>query len=613
MEELVKLIGPPPHAFNYIAGTVRYLNLTRLDPHNIYLIPPPGAPNGSVGLEACELLAGPSYGGYGPGNTLDSIATWVVPLLILVGNVNYASFAAQKYWNQITIALHLLGNPVHAIWSLLAKLDVKRRIEIRCRDGLREVENGEDVVWIYSAILYALDDFNFSFHFEHHFRALMAIARSDAVEEKEACKRAAIELSVSRVNNTRRALFAILGYVTAITANIIRADFSDKIPLHISHTIALRELNFWLICAIILSAKVGGYPSEWKSVGVLVDLQAKLDPAPFRLGPLEPWNGGNYTWRPKKNMSKLSSSSDRRFLVLALLAFVSVTAAMAPSLTLSYYTPTKGIGVRSIVELSYWSWWCFNALVTYYIDQYGSPSKKKWLYAIAKDSFSAIFMILFLFSAWAGWWNSCFHWSAALDIRKGRDKAYIDLVGMESDILALMKKAFPIIVALGIGTQLALTTFMIWYSQGSMHPPAMEATEPGNVFRELLVEHPAQINPRRSTTRLIRESSSMEEGVEQQQQREDDIAYARDDENPVYPPAASPNSSSSLLQQGYHETHEMDSFREGDITYARDHENLVDLPAASLNSSSSQLQDYHEMDRFFLRRRESGRDSARGT
>lgn len=212
-----------------------------------------------------------------------------------------------------------------------------------------------------------------------------------------------------------------------------------------------------------------------------------------------------------------------------------------------------------------------------------------------------------------GWWNSCFHWSAALDIRKGRDKAYIDLVGMESDILALMRKPFPIIVALGIGTQLVLTALMIWYSQGSMHPPAMEATEPRNVFRELLVEHPAQINPRRSTTGLIRESSSMEEGVEQQQQREDDIAYARDDENPVYPPAASPNSSSSLLPQGYHETHEMDSLREGDITYARNHENLVDLPAASLNSSSSQLQDYHEMDRFFLRRRESGRDSARGT
>lgn len=403
MEELINLIGPPPPAFNYAAGTARYLNLARLDPKNVYLIPPPGAPNGTVGLEACELLAGPSYGGYGPGNTLDSIATWVVPLLILLGNVNYASFDAQKYWNQITIALHLLGNPIHAIWSLLAKLDVKRRIEARCRNDLMEaeVENAEDVIWIYSAILYALDDFNFSHDFNLHFTSLMAIAKSSEVKEKEACKRAAIELTVSRVNNTRRALFAILGYVTAITANIIRTDFSEKKPLHISHTIALREVNFWLICAIILSAKVGGFPSEWKSVGVLVDLQAQLGLEVFKLRPLEPWSGGNYTWRPEKNTSKISSSPDRRFLVLAFLAFASVTTAMGASLILSYNTPTKGVAVRSTVELSYWSWWCFNALVTYYTDQ-GSPSKKKWLCTIAKDGITAIFMILFLFSAWTG-------------------------------------------------------------------------------------------------------------------------------------------------------------------------------------------------------------------
>lgn len=405
MEELIQLIGPPPPAFNYNAGTTRYQNLTRIDPRNIYLIPPSGAPNGTVGLKACELLAGPSYGSYGAGNALDSIATWVVPLLILVGNMNYASFDAQKYWkNQITIAMHLLGNPIHAIWSLLVKLDVKRRIEARCRDGLKKVENGKDLVWIYSAILYALDDFNFSSDFEHHFRSLMAIARSHAVEEQEACRRAAIELTVSRVNNTRRALFAILGYVTAIAANIVRADLSGtgKIQIHISHTIALRELNFWLICAIILSARVGGYPSEWKSVGVLLDLQSKLDPAPFRLKPLKPWTGGNYTWRPQKNMSKISSSLDRKFVVHALLAFASVTSAMAASLILSYNTPTKGIGVRSIVELSYWGWWCFNALITYYIELYGKPSERKWLYLIAKDGLAAIFMIVFLLSAWAG-------------------------------------------------------------------------------------------------------------------------------------------------------------------------------------------------------------------
>ena len=418
MDELTKLIGAPPSTFNYDSGTIRYQNLTRLDPNNYYLIPPPGAPKDTVSVKACELLAGPGYGTYGRGNTLDAIGTWVVPLLVLVGNVNYASFSSHKYWNQITVVVQLFGNPIHAIWALLLKLDVKRRCEARCRAELKGVKNAEDEIWIYSTLLYALDDFAFSERFDDHFEILMCIAKSRQSRSKTACRRAAVQLTLSRVNNTRRALFAILGYLAAITANVLRAVFSETIQLHISHTIALRELNFWLISAIILSARVGGFPSEWEAVRVLLDLQSQLkEPRTnqrqtigperkryeFGLKRLEPWTGGNYTYRPKKDNSKeISGFSDYRFLILASLAFASVTIAMLTSLWMSYLTPTSGIGVRSIVELSYWAWWCFNAGLTYAVDQIGGISKRKWLYTIGKDGVSAVFTIVFLFSAWSG-------------------------------------------------------------------------------------------------------------------------------------------------------------------------------------------------------------------
>lgn len=155
----------------------------------------------------------------------------------------------------------------------------------------------------------------------------------------------------------------------------------------------------------------------------------------------------------------------------------------------------------------------------------------------------------------------------ALDVRKGRTKAYIDLVGMESDIAALMRKPLPIVIALGIGAQLALTTFMVWYSQGTLRPPAMDPTEPEIMFRTLLIEHPVQNPPRRSTTTLNRESSTMEEG------------------------------GNHALRQQHHEDEELDD------------ESPLVLPAASLNSSGSLLQDY-EMDDFLLRRRESARTVA---
>lgn len=86
---------------------------------------------------------------------------------------------------------------------------------------------------------------------------------------------------------------------------------------------------------------------------------------------------------------------------------------------------------------------------------------------------------------------------------------------MESDIAGLMKKPFPIVVALGISAQLALTIFMIWYGQGTLHPPAMDATEPAIVFKNLLIKHSAPMTsmiPRRSTTNL-------EEGANDSQQQ----------------------------------------------------------------------------------------------
>ncbi len=183
------------------------------------------------------------------------------------------------------------------------------------------------------------------------------------VELKSACRRAAIDLTTARVNNTRRAVFAILGYLAAITANVIRVDFSGNVPLHYSHTIALRELNYWLITAIILSAAVGGLPSEWTSVGILMELQSKtgLD---FHIKRLRPWRGENHTWRPEKDLSRtISGVSDQRHLLLAFLSFASITTAASISFIMSYFSPTKGVGVRSIVELTYWGWWFANAIV----------------------------------------------------------------------------------------------------------------------------------------------------------------------------------------------------------------------------------------------------------
>lgn len=261
-----RLLGPFPKRFDLEVGRRRWQKLRELDPSSPLLITPPGGSAGSVSLEACYLLAGRQFGFYTWQTALEGITTWVVPLLVLLGNVNFASLPQYKVWNQLSVVAHMLGNPIDALWGLLTKLDVERRIKHRCREVFRM----EDV-WIFQTILFALDDFEFSERFEENLEILRkaVIPPDEAPDEdryKKAmkhCRRAAVDLATHRVNNTGRALLAILSYCAAVASKLILANSGADIPPHLSHTIALRAIMYWLGPMLILSAKAGGYPSEW--------------------------------------------------------------------------------------------------------------------------------------------------------------------------------------------------------------------------------------------------------------------------------------------------------------------------------------------------------------
>jgi hypothetical protein len=251
---LIALGLTTPKTFNITAGLENYQRIRAADPCNALVKAPAGAPNGTVSLENCVVLASPSWTAYGGEVAFDNITTWVVPLFILIINVNYSSFRQFEVYNQVSIALHLLGNPIDATWSLLTKLDVGRRIRYRCTQTF-----GPDDGWIYATILLALDDHCFSENFEDRMAQFRAIATSHNADARRACKIAAIRLSVSRVNNTHRALFAIGGYCVAILSNYVKAILEDDIEICLPHTIALRQLFYWLVISIVLSAAVGGF------------------------------------------------------------------------------------------------------------------------------------------------------------------------------------------------------------------------------------------------------------------------------------------------------------------------------------------------------------------
>lgn len=416
-----RLLGLSRERFDLDFGRQRWQRLRELDPFSPLLIPPPGAPPGTVSLEACYLLAGRKFGFYSYQTALEGITTWAIPLLVLVGNMNFAGFRQYKVWNPLSIAAHVLGNPVDALWGLLTKLDLERRIECRCREEFGNIVPKEDI-WIFRTTLIALDGFGFSEGFEGHLKMLKEVAKSDDHEQvMQACRRAAFDLAAYRVNNTGRTLLAILGFCAAVASKLLLAN-SSSIPPHLPHTIALRAIMYWLGPMVILSAKAGGYPSEWTSVGILRDLEDRLDrPRYFDLQPLTPWNGGNYTWRPQKDIShRISGRKDARSWFLLSLSVASVTGAWATSFVISFRTPTRGVGARGVAQLSFLAWWLSVGFATGMVEHYNRTNqnlktaedykrrnqtlKTRWIIMSCINMVGAVGILTILLGSFSGTW-----------------------------------------------------------------------------------------------------------------------------------------------------------------------------------------------------------------
>lgn len=73
-------------------------------------------------------------------------------------------------------------------------------------------------------------------------------------------------------------------------------------------------------------------------------------------------------------------------------------------------------------------------------------------------------------------------------IQIGKSQAYIDLVSMKVYILWLMKKPFPIAMALGTAAQFVLAAAMVWYAQGGLRPAAVDDEHVEAYFMALLDE-----------------------------------------------------------------------------------------------------------------------------
>lgn len=379
-------------------------------------------------LPQCLEYCGYGYGPYDKWTIINGIISWVLPLFLILSNVTYAKSSSEYYriWginmgslaNWLAVMCHLLVNPIDFIYTLSIKLDIGREIKDRVDriPGLSETLRKSA-----SAVFFALDDFKNGHYIDILLRPMentkdpetrnIAIAHFTLLQD--ILEQAARDLSDARRHNKLSAVLAVIIYVKEVVEALLAYESDKNFPYHMPHTLALRQLYYWIFLAIVLSSALGGFASQWTSQSILRQFlrrrseilkENQIRYENITLESVQPWDGGNYSWRYPKG-----EHTDRRRILLAL-AFLAVLIPCGLASAMSWFTPTQGLGDRSILELAYTALWLLNWGITNLASR---CLKGQTLFRIMWwNLFLSLATLIVLFAAFQGWFNNCQSWMA---------------------------------------------------------------------------------------------------------------------------------------------------------------------------------------------------------
>jgi len=304
---------------------------------------------------ACERLCGDGFGFWEPKDIILRVFLWVVPAIVLIAHFH---FPALPWWNYAAVLLHLLGDPIDTVWSMLVRIETYRFFYHRARDTER-LKSYRAIATIWSAY----DEVGFQDASAYFVRAVerirvspgqgdvafLAIRKQVAMPQagvhkaptipregapdprpgwrrrlrrvycsitpsgwrevdtellrpespREAkvillVERAAQQLVSNRSESAFATIVAILGLVTAVGGAYVRT-WSERMNNQTAHTIATVTLLFIVVPMVKLSGNIGAFTSSTAAVDIIQSLRAELG-SDFDLFPAFTFAGPDDAW-----------------------------------------------------------------------------------------------------------------------------------------------------------------------------------------------------------------------------------------------------------------------------------------------------------------------------
>ena len=386
-------------------------------------------------------------------------------VILLIGNMQFAPIGNKKFF----MALHLLGDPIHSTWSLLAKLGDWYRCFSSIRGQYPKKPSPSQKRRIKSSmmILAVADELLVPWNIENTVSSLIPEEVSDDVLWETARV-----LGESRRNELLRASLAISWYMLEVVAAFIPAVGQSTSPS--GGRIAPAMLLSWLLPVVLLSNAIGGFSSLRNCESYISQYLARIGKLRFDISICEEqqsrffkkyesapyfsslaWSGAIYSYRS----SKWPPETPRRKFLLAPCSFLPVTLAFGLAFAILETAPTY-FSCRSVLVAVITYSWIISAIITWIASfQRSVTGKYLWYFILIKDSFIAVPALVLIILSSCGLFNSCYCWSGALV--HGRGKASVPL----NPVSAFNHNdnvIYPAMVATGLFLQILLFLLILW-------------------------------------------------------------------------------------------------------------------------------------------------------
>lgn len=431
-----------------------------------------GIDNMTLTLDGCNKLCGSKQTWYidiGPRLTI-----WLIPILLLLANVELSPLNKRNF----LAVLHLLGDPIDAIWSLLHKLDAWDRCSAfaaRYNDLCLSCQS------VIASVLAEHEEVHGPrIKSERYFEKLLQ-QRNPATHFNE-WRLAAVRLADSRTDELGRTVFAFLLYVFQLVCAFV-PEVGGAPPGPPGGRIATGALLSWLVPAILISNAVGNLPSRRTAYNILADLAANTGDDTFHIvdqrsaflpnfppfaqvctteyfGALS-WSGAIYMYRPWK-LRYVTSTHYRHLhtLLLVTLAAAPVLIGLVGGVLILWYQLPVGFNCRHIWLVSVAFLWNVSAFITSMTYRYGfATGKYHWRFTLFKDACIAVPSLLAMFLSAVGLYNSCWCWSGPFQY-PGRGRVAL----LETVYVANAKSVYPTIVGVTLLLQIAVVVLIavVW-------------------------------------------------------------------------------------------------------------------------------------------------------